>query len=145
MADTNKKITDASTITSMAGTDKVFVNSGGDLKQMELDKMVAASAPVQTLNSNLETINNSIIDTNIINANTKFETLKSGIYYINLNDGESGTNVPEKEKISDGILIVKNASWCNYFIFGYNGKIAFGQRRIDSDNISWKYGVVSIA
>lgn len=65
MADTNKKITDASTITSMAGTDKVFVNSGGDLKQMELDKMVAASAPVQTLNSNLgiyKLVNNTKVE-----------------------------------------------------------------------------------
>lgn len=56
MADTNMKITDASTITTMAGTDKMFVNSGGDLKQIELDKAVAASEPVKTLNSNLGNI-----------------------------------------------------------------------------------------
>ena len=49
----NKKITDVSTITSMAGTDKLFVNSGGDLKQIALDTAVANSTPVQTLNSNL--------------------------------------------------------------------------------------------
>lgn len=49
----NKKITDVSTITSMAGTDKLFVNSGGDLKQIALDTAIANSTPVQTLNSNL--------------------------------------------------------------------------------------------
>lgn len=53
MADNNMKITDAGTITSMNGTDKVFVNSGDDLKQITLDNAVANSTPVKTLSSNL--------------------------------------------------------------------------------------------
>lgn len=55
MADNNMKITDAGTITSMNGTDKVFVNSGDDLKQITLDNAVANSTPVKTLSSNLGT------------------------------------------------------------------------------------------
>lgn len=49
----NKKITDATTATSVAGTDKVFLNQGGDLKQVSLNSAVAKSQAVQTLNSNL--------------------------------------------------------------------------------------------
>ena len=49
----NKKITDATTATSVAGTDKVFLNQGGDLKQVDLNSAVANSQAVQTLNSNL--------------------------------------------------------------------------------------------
>lgn len=49
----NKKITDATTATSLAGTDKVFLNQGGDLKQVDLNSAVANSQAVQTLNSNL--------------------------------------------------------------------------------------------
>lgn len=56
MADNNMKITDAGTITSMNGTDKVFVNSGDDLKQITLDNAVANSTPVKTLSSNLGNI-----------------------------------------------------------------------------------------
>ena len=51
----NKKITDATTATSVAGTDKVFLNQGGDLKQVDLNSAVANSQAVQTLNSNLST------------------------------------------------------------------------------------------
>lgn len=39
----NKKITDATTATSLAGTDKVFLNQGGDLKQVDLNSAVANS------------------------------------------------------------------------------------------------------
>lgn len=49
----NKKITDATTAISVAGTDKVFLNQGGDLKQVDLNSAVANSQAVQTLNSNL--------------------------------------------------------------------------------------------
>ena len=58
----NKKITDATTATSVAGTDKVFLNQGGDLKQVDLNSAVANSQAVQTLNSNLGTIHCSHID-----------------------------------------------------------------------------------
>lgn len=37
----NKKITDATTITSMATTDKVFVNSGSDIKQIPLQTLLS--------------------------------------------------------------------------------------------------------
>lgn len=50
----NKKITDATQISTMSGSDKLFVNSGDDLKQITLDQAVAASTPVQQLNSNIE-------------------------------------------------------------------------------------------
>ena len=46
----NKKITDATQISTMSGSDKLFVNSGDDLKQITLDQAVAASTPVQQLN-----------------------------------------------------------------------------------------------
>lgn len=52
----NKKITDATQISTMSGSDKLFVNSGDDLKQITLDQAVAASTPVQQLNSNLSAI-----------------------------------------------------------------------------------------
>ena len=38
----NKKITDATQISTMSGSDKLFVNSGDDLKQITLDQAVAA-------------------------------------------------------------------------------------------------------
>lgn len=50
----NKKITDATIATSVAGTDKVFLNQGGDLKQVDLNSAVANSQAAQTLNSNLD-------------------------------------------------------------------------------------------
>lgn len=49
----NKKITDATQISTMSGSDKLFVNSGDDLKQITLDQAVAASTPVQQLNNNM--------------------------------------------------------------------------------------------
>ena len=49
----NKKITDATQISTMSGSDKLFDNSGDDLKQITLDQAVAASTPVQQLNSNI--------------------------------------------------------------------------------------------
>ena len=57
----NKKITDATTATSVAGTDKVFLNQGGDLKQVDLNSAVANSQAVQTLNSNLTSDKGQII------------------------------------------------------------------------------------
>ena len=64
----NKKITDATQISTMSGSDKLFVNSGDDLKQITLDQAVAASTPVQQLNSN--TIKNGYVTQNLtVNAN----------------------------------------------------------------------------
>ena len=62
----NKKITDATTATSVAGTDKVFLNQGGDLKQVDLNSAVANSQAVQTLNSNLGNSMNIIISSTAI-------------------------------------------------------------------------------
>ena len=56
----NKKITDATQISTMSGSDKLFVNSGDDLKQITLDQAVAASTPVQQLNSNLINTNSEV-------------------------------------------------------------------------------------
>ncbi len=53
----NKKITDATQISTMSGSDKLFVNSGDDLKQITLDQAVAASTPVQQLNNNIDVKN----------------------------------------------------------------------------------------
>ena len=58
----NKKITDATTATSVAGTDKVFLNQGGDLKQVDLNSAVANSQAVQTLNSNLDLNTSSYLE-----------------------------------------------------------------------------------
>ena len=78
----NKKITDVSTITSMAGTDKLFVNSGGDLKQIALDTAVANSTPVQTLNSNLGDIaNNQLLSkAKLLTSSDDLYKLQPGIY-----------------------------------------------------------------
>lgn len=53
MADTNMKITDAATIASMAKTDKAFVNSGSDLKQIALSELVVAGDAITTLTHNI--------------------------------------------------------------------------------------------
>lgn len=60
----NKKITDATTATSVAGTDKVFLNQGGDLKQVDLNSAVANSQAVQTLNSNLNNLHMQVFAAN---------------------------------------------------------------------------------
>lgn len=49
----NKKITDAATITSMSKTDKAFVNSGSDLKQIALSNLVTAGDAITTLTHNI--------------------------------------------------------------------------------------------
>lgn len=69
----NKKITDATTATSVAGTDKVFLNQGGDLKQVDLNSAVANSQAVQTLNSNLgiKLLSPTINTDNVSNLETK--------------------------------------------------------------------------
>ena len=67
----NKKITDATTATSVAGTDKVFLNQGGDLKQVDLNSAVANSQAVQTLNSNLNNLSNYTYYTPLILKHTQ--------------------------------------------------------------------------
>lgn len=75
----NKKITDATTATSVAGTDKVFLNQGGDLKQVDLNSAVANSQAVQTLNSNL--IKKKVVSI----GNVPIDQYDSGFgYYSNL-------------------------------------------------------------
>ena len=102
----NKKITDATAVTSMAGTDKLFVNSGGDLKQIELDKAVAASTPVKTLNSNLSVIFGSQSDL----RNKGFDTTKTpGIYFYNGWDPDIGGTIPFTS--SFGCLYVYKTSY----------------------------------
>lgn len=61
---TGKPITGVTAITSMATTDKLFVNNGGDIKQIELDKAVNCSASFKNiknvLNYNNAGIHNAI-------------------------------------------------------------------------------------
>lgn len=79
----NKKITDATTATSVAGTDKVFLNQGGDLKQVDLNSAVANSQAVQTLNSNLDL--NIIPATSVeIDNNASYIKRKGNFYIIKL-------------------------------------------------------------
>ena len=102
----NKKITDATTATSVAGTDKVFLNQGGDLKQVDLNSAVANSQAVQTLNSNLVSqiyrfndfeLNKDLVGkTTLIgtitppNGFTIYDILAYNIYYISSGDVNYG-------------------------------------------------------
>ena len=53
---TGKPITGVTAITSMATTDKLFVNNGGDIKQIELDKAVNCSASFNNIKNVLKNI-----------------------------------------------------------------------------------------
>ena len=68
-------------------------------------------------------------------------TLNSGIYYYNLNgDLPADTNMPDYEKVKDGMLIVnESSSWTNFLFVSYNGGIAIGQRFNEEQTISWVY------
>ena len=69
-------------------------------------------------------------------------TLNSGIYYYNLNDKdlEADINMPDYEKVKDGLLVVnKSSSWTNFLFVSYNGGIAIGQRFNSEETISWVY------
>lgn len=119
MADTNMKITDASTITTMAGTDKMFVNSGGDLKQIELDKAVAASEPVKTLNSNLGNIKYYVDVTSIPDLLNKIANFKSAVVMFHLcGSSYNGGDLPnDKYYYSSGIIFYRNQTSCKIVIF----------------------------
>ena len=78
----NKKITDATTATSVAGTDKVFLNQGGDLKQVDLNSAVANSQAVQTLNSNLGINGFPIIPKSTVDETFKTCDKHIAIYYV---------------------------------------------------------------
>ena len=69
-------------------------------------------------------------------------TLNSGIYYYNLNgnDLEADINMPDYEKVKDGLLVVNESlSWTNFLFVSYNGGIAIGQRSNSEETISWVY------
>ena len=95
----NKKITDATTATSVAGTDKVFLNQGGDLKQVDLNSAVANSQAVQTLNSNLDiTFSEAFYDiSDLIDFNeTKIRKIGNIIeiyFYINVKNDINGNSI----------------------------------------------------
>lgn len=78
----NKKITDATTATSVAGTDKVFLNQGGDLKQVDLNSAVANSQAVQTLNSKLAKNSINIKYTDGVSKQAGVACVINGVLYI---------------------------------------------------------------
>lgn len=96
----NKKITDAATATSVAGTDKVFLNQGGDLKQVDLNSAVANSQAVQTLNSNLT---NKLVG---INVQSWAKTLRDGFYVYRTDNTCTGQY--EDKKYTMGFVIYFN-------------------------------------
>ena len=99
----NKKITDATQISTMSGSDKLFVNSGDDLKQITLDQAVAASTPVQQLNNNIE-FSTLVRKAKNLEPNTDLNTITtSGIYY--LPNAATWGNAPNT-KVTNSYLIV---------------------------------------
>lgn len=108
----NKKITDATQISTMSGSDKLFVNSGDDLKQITLDQAVAASTPVQQLNSNIE-FSTLVRKAKNLEPNTDLNTITtSGIYYL-LNATTWGNAPNTKVTNSYLIVIAVNTKRCN--------------------------------
>ena len=110
----NKKITDATTATSVAGTDKVFLNQGGDLKQIDLNSAVANSQAVQTLNRNLNvTVKLSDLVTGTIFAQ-KVSNLVI-VTFVNISLSEGGMNklicsgLPKANKRQFGVLISRTS------------------------------------
>lgn len=82
----------------------------------------------------------------MIDGSYDLTKLQSGLYYINLSSGTGGKQLPDKTKLEDGILIITSTltHWVNYFVFGYRGHIAFGQRRRTEETIAWKYGETTL-
>lgn len=131
----NKKITDATQISTMSGSDKLFVNSGDDLKQITLDQAVAASTPVQQLNNNIE-FSTLVKKAKNLEPNTDLNTITtSGIYY--LLNAETWGNAPNT-KVTNSYLIViaVNTKRCTQILLPGNDTAIY-IRSTYTDNTLW--------
>lgn len=131
----NKKITDATQISTMSGSDKLFVNSGDDLKQITLDQAVAASTPVQQLNSNIE-FSTLVNKAKNLEPNTDLNTITtSGIYYL-LNATTWGNAPNTKVTNSYLIVIAVNTKRCTQILLPGNDTAIY-IRSTYTDNTLW--------
>lgn len=131
----NKKITDATQISTMSGSDKLFVNSGDDLKQITLDQAVAASTPVQQLNNNIE-FSTLVNKAKNLEPNTDLNTITtSGIYYL-LNTAVWGNAPNAKVTNSYLIVIAVNTKRCAQILLPGNDEYIY-YRSTYTDNTLW--------
>lgn len=132
----NKKITDATQISTMSGSDKLFVNSGDDLKQITLDQAVAASTPVQQLNNNIEFSTLVKKAKNLQPKSDLNDITASGIYY--LNSSPEWLNTPIS-RVTNCYLIVfaLNAKRCTQIILPGNSEYIY-YRSTFTDQQLWQ-------
>lgn len=132
----NKKITDATQISTMSGSDKLFVNSGDDLKQITLDQAVAASTPVQQLNNNIEFSTLVKKAKNLQPKSDLNDITASGIYY--LDSSPEWLNTPIS-RVTNCYLIVfaLNAKRCTQIILPGNSEYIY-YRSTFTDQQLWQ-------
>ena len=116
----NKKITDATTATSVSGTDKVFLNQGGDLKQVDLNSAVANSQAVQTLNSNLVKRTVFSLTINVekgkeYTTRIDYSSIKGSLLFSDITWSNSSSDIPiyvnKYRDLSNGCIRSCNHSW----------------------------------
>ena len=132
----NKKITEATQISTMSGSDKLFVNSGDDLKQITLDQAVAASTPVQQLNNNIEFSTLVKKAKNLQPKSDLNNITTSGIYY--LDSSPEWLNTPIS-RVTNCYLIVfaLNAKRCTQIILPGNSEYIY-YRSTFTDQQLWQ-------
>lgn len=132
----NKKITDATQISTMSGSDKLFVNSGDDLKQITLDQAVAASTPVQQLNNNIE-FSTLVKKAKDLQPKSDLNNITtSGIYY--LDSTPEWLNAPTSNATNCYLIVFAlNTKRCTQIILPGNADYIY-YRSTFTDNESWK-------
>lgn len=132
----NKKITDATQISTMSGSDKLFVNSGDDLKQITLDQAVAASTPVQQLNNNIE-FSTLVKKAKDLQPKSDLNNITtSGIYY--LDSTPEWLNAPTSNATNCYLIVFAlNAKRCTQIILPGNADYIY-YRSTFTDKESWK-------
>ncbi len=141
----NKKITDATQISTMSGSDKLFVNSGDDLKQITLDQAVAASTPVQQLNNNIEFSTLVKKAKNLQPKSDLNNITASGIYY--LDSSPEWLNTPIS-RVTNCYLIVfaLNAKRCTQIILPGNSEYIYYRSTFTDQQLwqKWKSNNIDI-
>lgn len=141
----NKKITDATQISTMSGSDKLFVNSGDDLKQITLDQAVAASTPVQQLNNNIEFSTLVKKAKNLQPKSDLNDITASGIYY--LDSSPEWLNTPIS-RVTNCYLIVfaLNAKRCTQIILPGNSEYIYYRSTFTDQQLwqKWKSNNIDI-
>ena len=141
----NKKITDATQISTMSGSDKLFVNSGDDLKQITLDQAVAASTPVQQLNNNIEFSTLVKKAKNLQPKSDLNNITASGIYY--LDSSPEWLNTPIS-RVTNCYLIVfaLNTKRCTQIILPGNSEYIYYRSTFTDQQLwqKWKSNNIDI-